>query len=104
MRTNENIQQVLNLPSITNKYKTVLHIKGAQKKLTITNKITGNKKECRALAPTKGAMRGIIAVEPASIDELKEKLDAYPGLVGRDLVCTVTGREVLMWKDFGRVR
>jgi len=48
---------------------------------------------------TQVAMRGIIAVEPASIDELKEKLDAYPGLVGRDLVCTVTGREVLMWKD-----
>ncbi len=48
---------------------------------------------------TQGAMRGIIAVEPASIDELKEKLDAYPGLVGRDLVCTVTGREVLLWKN-----
>jgi len=48
---------------------------------------------------TQGAMRGIIAVEPVSIDELKQKLDAYPGLVGRDLVCTVTGREVMLWKD-----
>jgi len=48
---------------------------------------------------TQGSMRGIIAVEPANISELKEKLGAYPGLVGRDLVCRVTGREVLLWKN-----
>ena len=48
---------------------------------------------------TQGAMRGIIAVEPATIAELKEKLCAYPGLVGRDLVCRVTGRELLLWKN-----
>ena len=48
---------------------------------------------------TQGAMRGIVAVEPASIPELKEKLDAYPGLVGRDIVCSVSGREVMLWKN-----
>jgi carbamoyl-phosphate synthase small subunit len=48
---------------------------------------------------TQGAMRGIIAVEPDTVAGLKEKLDAYPGLVGRDIVCTVTGREVMLWKN-----
>jgi len=48
---------------------------------------------------TQGAMRGIIAVDFVNIDELKDRLNAYPGLVGRDIVQTVTGKEMLLWKN-----
>jgi len=52
---------------------------------------------------TQGAMRGIVAVEPANIPELKEKLDAYPGLVGRDIVQAVSGHEITLWQDNAHV-
>ncbi|MCE5330308.1 glutamine-hydrolyzing carbamoyl-phosphate synthase small subunit [bacterium] len=38
----------------------------------------------------KGAMNGIISTENFDINYLKEKLDDYPGLIGRDLVKNVT--------------
>jgi carbamoyl-phosphate synthase small subunit len=48
---------------------------------------------------TQGAMRGIIAAGRFDIAELKEKLAAWPGLVGRDIVQTVSGREITLWKN-----
>ena len=38
----------------------------------------------------KGAMNGILSTENFGPDYLKEKLDSYPGLIGRDLVKNVT--------------
>ncbi len=48
---------------------------------------------------TKGAMRGIIAAGEFDIAELHEKLSAYPGLVGRDIVQEVSGSEITRWKN-----
>ncbi|MBE0534478.1 MAG: glutamine-hydrolyzing carbamoyl-phosphate synthase small subunit [Phycisphaerae bacterium] len=39
---------------------------------------------------TRGAMRGIISSTEQNVDVLKKHLDAYPGLVGRDIVKDVT--------------
>jgi len=52
---------------------------------------------------TQGAMRGIIAAGQFDISELKEKLKAYPGLVGRDIVQTVSGSEITLWQDNAHV-
>jgi len=52
---------------------------------------------------TQGAMRAIIAAGPVSLDELKARLDAYPGLVGRDIVQTVAGRAISLWQDGAHV-
>ena len=46
-----------------------------------------------------GAMRGILSTETADIELLLERVRAYPGLVGRDLVKEVTCREPYLWKD-----
>jgi carbamoyl-phosphate synthase small subunit len=45
-----------------------------------------------------GAMRGILSTETADTGVLLERVRAYPGLVGRDLVREVTSREAYRWK------
>ncbi|MBI4634279.1 MAG: glutamine-hydrolyzing carbamoyl-phosphate synthase small subunit [Deltaproteobacteria bacterium] len=46
-----------------------------------------------------GAMRGIISTETADTDLLLTRVRAYPGLVGRDLVKTVTCKKPCRWRD-----
>jgi carbamoyl-phosphate synthase small subunit len=46
-----------------------------------------------------GAMRGVLSTETEDVDRLIERVRAYPGLVGRDLVKTVTCRQPYLWKD-----
>ena len=46
-----------------------------------------------------GAMRGILSTETEEIGRLIERVRAYPGLVGRDLVREVTCREPYLWMD-----
>lgn len=46
---------------------------------------------------TQGAMRGIISSCELDVDILRKKLDAYPGLVGRDIVQHVTLGESYPW-------
>ncbi len=46
---------------------------------------------------TQGAMRGIIAAGPFRIGDLKTKLAAYPGLVGRDIVKDVSCPKPYTW-------
>jgi carbamoyl-phosphate synthase small subunit len=48
-----------------------------------------------------GAMRGILSTQTAKIDLLLERVRAYPGLVGRDLVKEVTSREPYRWQGNG---
>ena len=48
---------------------------------------------------TAGAMKGIIAIGDREPDELLEKVRAYPGLVGRDLVSKVTSDSPYLWQD-----
>jgi carbamoyl-phosphate synthase small subunit len=48
---------------------------------------------------TKGAMRGIISSTDSNINKLKEKLQRYPGLVGRDIVKSITARKTYNWND-----
>ena len=46
---------------------------------------------------TEGAMKGIISSTDLSIDDLKKKLESYPGLVGRDIVKDVTVKKSYSW-------
>ena len=46
---------------------------------------------------TQGAMRGIISSAEQDVDVLKNRLDAYPGLVGRDIVRDVTVERDYRW-------
>lgn len=46
---------------------------------------------------TKGAMKGIISSTELSINGLKKKLQNYPGLVGRDIVRSITTRKAYDW-------
>ncbi|MBN2589897.1 MAG: glutamine-hydrolyzing carbamoyl-phosphate synthase small subunit [Sedimentisphaerales bacterium] len=46
---------------------------------------------------TLGAMRGIISSDEFNIKTLKQKLDEYPGLVGRDIVKNVTSKKPYKW-------
>ncbi len=46
-----------------------------------------------------GAMRGVLSTETADTGLLLERVRAYPGLVGQDLVKLVTCREAFCWKD-----
>lgn len=46
---------------------------------------------------TQGAMRGIISSSEFDVSVLKKKLDAYPGLVGRDIVKAVTVDKSYVW-------
>jgi carbamoyl-phosphate synthase small subunit len=48
---------------------------------------------------TQGAMRGIISSSELNIAALKKKLDAYPGLVGRDIVKAVTAGKSYAWDN-----
>jgi carbamoyl-phosphate synthase small subunit len=47
-----------------------------------------------------GAMRGVISSSELNLKNLKEKLDKYPGLVGRDIVKNVTTKKPYDW-DIG---
>jgi carbamoyl-phosphate synthase small subunit len=46
-----------------------------------------------------GAMRGILTTETRDVSVLLERVRAWPGLVGRDLVREVTCREPYRWMD-----
>jgi len=46
-----------------------------------------------------GAMKGILSTETTDIPRLIEKVRAYPGLVGRDLVREVACKTPYLWKD-----
>jgi carbamoyl-phosphate synthase small subunit len=46
---------------------------------------------------TRGAMKGIISSTELGIAKLKEKLQEYPGLVGRDIVKDVTVKKPYVW-------
>jgi carbamoyl-phosphate synthase small subunit len=48
---------------------------------------------------TEGAMKGIISSTDLNIKKLKEKLNRYPGLVGRDIVKSVTAGKIYNWND-----
>jgi carbamoyl-phosphate synthase small subunit len=48
---------------------------------------------------TRGAMKGIISSAGLSINKLMEKLQRYPGLVGRDIVKNVTAGKSYNWND-----
>ncbi len=48
-----------------------------------------------------GAMKGIISSECLDIDKLRKKVEAYPGLVGQDMVCKVTCDKPFVWKGDG---
>ncbi|OPY11806.1 MAG: Carbamoyl-phosphate synthase small chain [Syntrophus sp. PtaB.Bin001] len=56
--------------------------------------------DCRALTRrlrVYGSMRGILTTETEDIEALLSRVRAYPGLVGQDLVKTVTCREPYRW-------
>ncbi|MBN1474785.1 MAG: glutamine-hydrolyzing carbamoyl-phosphate synthase small subunit [Syntrophaceae bacterium] len=46
-----------------------------------------------------GSMKGIISTTSSDVPELLEKVKAYPGLVGRDLVREVSCRVPFLWKN-----
>jgi len=48
---------------------------------------------------TAGAMKGIMATGDRKPEELLEKVRAYPGLVGRDLVSNVTTPSPYLWQE-----
>jgi carbamoyl-phosphate synthase small subunit len=48
---------------------------------------------------TEGAMRGIISSTDLNVNKLREKLQNYPGLVGRDIVKNITTRKTYSWND-----
>ncbi|HON39093.1 MAG: glutamine-hydrolyzing carbamoyl-phosphate synthase small subunit [Desulfomonilia bacterium] len=48
---------------------------------------------------TAGAMRGIISTRADKVPELLERVRAYPGLAGRDIVSSVTCSRPLLWKS-----
>ncbi len=47
----------------------------------------------------KGAMKGIISTETSGIKKLAEKLEAWPGLTGRDIVRDVTAEKTAKWNE-----
>lgn len=49
-----------------------------------------------------GSMKGIISTESNNVAELLEKVQAYPGLVGRDLVREVSCDKPYLWKKGAR--
>ena len=46
-----------------------------------------------------GAMRGMLTTETQDVDALLERVRAYPGLVGQDLIKLVTCKQAYQWKD-----
>jgi len=60
--------------------------------------------DCRALTRRlriSGAMRGILTTETQDVELLLQRVRAYPGLVGQDLVRTVTCRKPYRWVQGG---
>ncbi|MEW6534734.1 MAG: glutamine-hydrolyzing carbamoyl-phosphate synthase small subunit [Candidatus Auribacterota bacterium] len=45
-----------------------------------------------------GAMKGVLSTTSTDVDALLKKVKAFPGLVGRDMVCKVTCQEPYEWK------
>lgn len=48
---------------------------------------------------TEGAMRGIIAHGKFTLKKLAKELEAYPGLLGRDIVKDVTAKKAYAWDE-----
>jgi len=48
---------------------------------------------------TEGSMRGILSTETRDTGRLLERVRSYSGLVGRDLIGSVTCRESYLWRD-----
>ena len=48
---------------------------------------------------TEGAMRGIISSTAPGVKRLRERLEAYPGLVARDIVRDVTVKRAYQWTE-----
>jgi len=46
-----------------------------------------------------GSMKGMISTQSSSVEELLARVQAYPGLVGRDLVCEVSCRKPYWWHN-----
>jgi len=46
-----------------------------------------------------GAMRGVLSTNSSDVDSLLKRVRAYPGLVGQDLVKSVTCEKPYYWKD-----
>jgi carbamoyl-phosphate synthase small subunit len=46
-----------------------------------------------------GAMRGVLSTDTVDVETLLNRVRAYPGLVGRDLVKEVSCRKPYQWKD-----
>lgn len=55
------------------------------------------------LIRTRGAMRGVVAVDVDRADDLVDKVRSYRGLVGRDIVKDVTGGSSYLWKGNKRL-
>ncbi len=48
---------------------------------------------------TEGAMRGVVSTRHDKVPELLEQVRAYPGLIGRDIVSSVTCSRPHLWKS-----
>jgi len=79
-------------------------------RMTLKEFLEGHKKlgvegiDTRALTRrirTVGAMKGILSTETDDTRILLDKVRAYPGLVGRDLIPSVTCEKPYLWKDNG---
>jgi carbamoyl-phosphate synthase small subunit len=46
-----------------------------------------------------GAMRGVLSTNSSDVDSLLERVRAYPGLVGQDLVKSVICKKPYYWRD-----
>lgn len=51
---------------------------------------------------TAGAMKGVLSTDISDTDGLLDRLRAYPGLVGQDMVQHVTGKEAYLWDESGK--
>jgi carbamoyl-phosphate synthase small subunit len=51
---------------------------------------------------TAGAMKGVLSTDISDPDGLLERLRAFPGLVGQDMVRHVTGKDAYLWDEGGK--
>jgi carbamoyl-phosphate synthase small subunit len=51
---------------------------------------------------TAGAMKGVLSTDISDTDGLLERLRAFPGLVGQDMVRHVTGKVAYLWNEGGK--
>ena len=51
---------------------------------------------------TAGAMKGVLSTNISDPEGLLERLRAFPGLVGQDMVRHVTGKRAYLWKEGGK--